>query len=109
VSGSTIRHLQRLCVGPNAVRSTQTWAEASSSSAWPAPAQAARAVSVLFIAYQTSEISIFLYGFAKNERDNISADELKDLRKAARFYFGLTGEDLKTAVNAGRLKEIRDA
>lgn len=61
------------------------------------------------IAYQTREISIFLYGFAKNERDNISADELKDLRKAARFYFGLTGEDLETAANAGRLKEIRDA
>ena len=61
------------------------------------------------VAYRTREMSVFLYGFAKNERDNVSADELKDLRKAARFYFGLTREDLLTAVNAGRLMEIRDA
>ena len=54
-------------------------------------------------------MSVFLYGFAKSERDNISSDELKDLRKAARFYFGLTREDLETAVIAGTLMEIRDA
>lgn len=61
------------------------------------------------IAYQAKEISVFLYGFAKNERDNISSAELKDLRKAARFYFRLTHEDLEAAVVAGTLMEIRDA
>ena len=61
------------------------------------------------IAYQAQEISIFLYGFAKSERDNMSNNELEDLRKAASFYFGLTREDLETAVIAGALMEIRDA
>jgi len=61
------------------------------------------------IAYQTGEISVFLYGFAKNERDNISSDELKNLRKAARFYFGLSRKDLETAAVAGTLTEISDA
>ena len=61
------------------------------------------------IAYQTGEISVFLYGFAKNERENISSDELKNLRKAARFYFGLSRRDLETAVVAGTLMEISDA
>jgi hypothetical protein len=61
------------------------------------------------IAYQAQGMSIFLYGFAKNERENISSNELKDLRKAARFYFGLNREDLETAVTAGTLMEIRDA
>jgi hypothetical protein len=61
------------------------------------------------IAYQAHEMSVFLYGFAKNERDNITNDELKNLRKAARFYFGLSCEDLGTAVAAGTLMEIRDA
>ena len=54
-------------------------------------------------------MSVFLYGFAKNERDNVSADELKNLRKAARSYFAFAREDLETAVSAGRLMEIDDA
>ena len=61
------------------------------------------------VAYQTGEISVFLYGFAKNERENISSDELKNLRKAARFYFGLSRKDLETAAVAGTLTEISDA
>jgi hypothetical protein len=61
------------------------------------------------IAYRTREMSVFLYGFAKNERDNISSDELKDLRKAARFYLSLSYEDLSTAVSADKLVEIDDA
>jgi hypothetical protein len=61
------------------------------------------------IAYRTREMSVFLYGFAKNERDNISSDELKDLRKAARFYLSLSHEDLSTAVSADKLVEIDDA
>jgi len=61
------------------------------------------------IAYRTGEISVFLYGFAKNERENISSDELKNVRKAARFYFGLSRKDLDTAVVAGTLTEISDA
>ena len=34
------------------------------------------------IAYRASQRSVFLYGFAKNERDNIDDRELDDLKKA---------------------------
>jgi hypothetical protein len=61
------------------------------------------------VAYRTREMSVFLYGFAKSERNNVSADELRDLRKAARFYFGLSREDFEIAVSAGKLMEIDDA
>jgi hypothetical protein len=61
------------------------------------------------IAYRTREISVFLYGFAKNERENISSAQLKDLRKAARVYFSFSRKDLETAVVGGTLMEIGDA
>jgi hypothetical protein len=61
------------------------------------------------VAYRTRDTSVFLYGFGKNERDNISVDELKNLRSAARFYFGLTRKDFETAVSTGTLMEIDDA
>jgi hypothetical protein len=60
------------------------------------------------IAYRVKEISVFVYGFAKSERDNISSEELTDLRKAARFYFSLSHDDLDEAVNKGALLEIHD-
>ena len=36
------------------------------------------------IAYRSSQRSVFFYGFAKNERDNIDDRELNDLKKLAR-------------------------
>ena len=38
------------------------------------------------IAYRVSQRSVFLYGFAKSERDNIDDRELNDLKKLARHY-----------------------
>jgi hypothetical protein len=38
------------------------------------------------IAYRASQRSVFLYGFAKNERDNVDDRELDDLKKLARLY-----------------------
>ena len=35
------------------------------------------------IVYRERERAVFLYGFAKNERDNVDADELARLRRAA--------------------------
>jgi hypothetical protein len=32
------------------------------------------------VGYRSQERAVFLYGFAKNERDNIKADELESLR-----------------------------
>jgi hypothetical protein len=41
------------------------------------------------IAYRAAQRSVFLYGFAKNERDNINDRELDDLKKAGEALPGL--------------------
>ena len=58
------------------------------------------------IAYRTSQRSVFLYGFAKNERDNIDDRELDDLKKLAKQFLNYTGEEIATAVKQAELKEV---
>jgi hypothetical protein len=56
------------------------------------------------IAYRASQRSVFLYGFAKRERDNIDDRELGDLKKLAKQY--LTYSDYQIAV-ALKERELR--
>lgn len=60
------------------------------------------------LAFRAGERSIFLYGFAKNERDNIDQDELRRWRIAGRVV--LEGDEhwLETAIATGDLTEIDD-
>jgi hypothetical protein len=51
---------------------------------------------------------IFLYGFAKNERDNIDQKEERDLKRVAGAMLGLDGAALGRLMEAGELKEIKD-
>ena len=60
----------------------------------------------MLIAYRQGNRAIFLYGFAKNERDNIQADELKTLKDIAADWLKASREGLKKAVKKGVLKEI---
>jgi hypothetical protein len=60
------------------------------------------------IAFRTAKRSVFLYGFAKNERDNIDAGELDGFRKLARQFLGMTDSDLERAATAGELTEVWD-
>jgi hypothetical protein len=58
------------------------------------------------IAYRASQRSVFLYGFAKNERDNIDDRELDELKKLARHFLIYTDEQIATAVQQTELKEV---
>ena len=51
---------------------------------------------------------MFLYGFAKNERDNIAPDELLDLRKVAVGWLQASPERIAEAIKDGALEEICD-
>lgn len=51
--------------------------------------------------------AFFVYGFAKNERANIDADELKGFRALARKMLGFTEHELVRALDAGAIKELR--
>ena len=58
------------------------------------------------IAYRAAQRSVFLYGFAKNERDNIDDRELADLKKLARHYLSYSDAQLATALMQSELTEI---
>ena len=58
------------------------------------------------IAYQAARRSVFLYGFAKNERDNVDARELADLKKLVARFLSLDDEQIGKAVEAQELKEL---
>ena len=51
----------------------------------------------------------FVFGFEKNERDNIAADELAALKMLAADLLKLTDPQLSTALSAGTLSEISGA
>jgi hypothetical protein len=57
-------------------------------------------------AYRASQRSVFLYGFAKSERDNIDNRELDDLKKLARHYLSFTDAQIAVAVNGRELREL---
>jgi hypothetical protein len=58
------------------------------------------------IAFRVAERSVFLFGFAKNEMDNVSDRELAQLRQAARIYMALSESDLSLAVAEHKLLEV---
>ncbi len=59
----------------------------------------------LLIAYRSGDRAVFLYGFAKKERDNIEDDELKTLREIGTAWLEAKADLLEHAVNEGILQE----
>jgi hypothetical protein len=58
------------------------------------------------IAFRALKRSVFLYGFAKNERDNIGDEELNDLKRLAERLLNYTQDQIATAVEEAELKEV---
>jgi hypothetical protein len=58
------------------------------------------------VAFRASQRSVFLYGFAKSERDNIDDRELADLKKLARHYLGYSDAQIAMALQQTELREV---
>jgi hypothetical protein len=58
------------------------------------------------VAYRAAHRSVFLYGFAKSERDNVNDRELDDLKKLARLYLGYGDVQIAAALEAAELREV---
>jgi hypothetical protein len=58
------------------------------------------------IALRRGDRAVFLYGFAKNERGNIDADELDEIRNLARGFLGLTAQQIATLIAENELMEV---
>ncbi len=60
----------------------------------------------MIMAYRVSSRAVFLYGFAKNDRDNVGADELLTLRTVGANWLAAGDKALEQAEADGVLKEI---
>ena len=58
------------------------------------------------VAFRIETRAVFLHGFAKSEQDNISDDELKELRKAAGEVLGWSDDDVATLLDGGKWMEV---
>lgn len=59
------------------------------------------------LAFKTTSRSVFLYGFEKNVRANISKQELSALKELAKLYLKMPELDINKALKTGQLKEIK--
>lgn len=60
----------------------------------------------LLIAYRSGKRGVFLYGFAKSERDNIQTDELETLKEIGAAWLEAKKERLEYAIKEGILREV---
>jgi len=60
----------------------------------------------MVIAFRRVHRAVFIYGFAKNERDNIAPDELKSLREIAAGFLEADEAKLAQAISDGTLAEV---
>ena len=72
------------------------------------PGRGKRGGSRTLVAYRKADKAFFVYGFAKNERVNISTNELKALKLLAAQLLSYTNPALIKAINAGELIEVHE-
>jgi len=60
------------------------------------------------IAYRAGTRAVFLYAFAKNERENIDRDELLTFREIGAAWLGADTRQLAQALEDGNLQEVAD-
>lgn len=58
------------------------------------------------VATNRSDRWIFVFGFSKNQRDNIDDDESVALKKLAMHLLSLSQAEMQQALNAGELLEV---
>lgn len=62
----------------------------------------------VLVAYREKNRAVFLFGFAKSERENISPDELVFLRELAKNWLTADAAKIHKEIKAGNLQEIED-
>lgn len=58
------------------------------------------------IAYRKANRAVFLYGFAKNERENVGPRELIELRKVGANWLNASPQQIAEAIDQNALKEV---
>jgi len=58
------------------------------------------------VCYKKEDRVIFVHGFAKSEKSNVTVKELNGLKELAKILLGLTSEQLRIAVENGDFIEV---
>lgn len=61
----------------------------------------------MIVAFRLKDRAVFLYGFAKSEKENIAAADLEDLRLVARGWLEATPGQITAALLDGAIAEVR--
>lgn len=59
------------------------------------------------LAFRKGHHVFFMYGFAKNQRDNVNSKELYALKRLAQELLGLSEKQITQALNKGELFEVQ--
>lgn len=59
------------------------------------------------IAFKAHEKAIFMYGFSKNKKANLTKKEEEALKALAKAYFNFNDNQIRQAVKAGKLIEVK--
>ncbi len=62
----------------------------------------------MLLAYRDGHRAVFLYGFAKSERENIDADEMQTLREIGGAWLAANAERIAMAIKEKALQEVHD-
>jgi len=60
------------------------------------------------VAFRAHGRAFFLYGFAKNDRSNISGEEQEALEDYGSLLLRLDDQGIKQLINEGKLKEVQE-
>ncbi len=60
------------------------------------------------ILFRAKERAVFVYGFGKNERDNIGDDELAEFKNLAALMLAYSDDEIARAIESGALIEVSD-
>lgn len=72
------------------------------------PGRGKRGGARTLIAFQRGDRAIYLYGYPKNERANISDRELEALRLLAAQLLSYSDQDIEKAISADELIEVNN-
>ncbi len=60
----------------------------------------------MIVAYRSKDRAVFLYGFAKSERENIDSAELATLREIAATWLNASAERIAQGIAEDELQEV---
>lgn len=58
------------------------------------------------IAYKSASKSLFLYCFAKSDKENIADSDVKEYKKFARLFLAFNDAEIATALHRGAIEEV---